>query len=59
MIAEPTFEDFREEWLADVREESHSTTELGHRFAHKIVTQWLDIGEVADDDLILCDGRRS
>ena len=34
---------------------SPSTTELGNRFARKLLTQWLDIGEVSDD-IVYCDG---
>jgi hypothetical protein len=49
------FEDFREQWLEDVQSDNPSTVELGHRFAHKILTQCLDI-ESASDDLIYCDG---
>jgi len=50
-----TFDAFREEWLAEVREGDPSTTELGHRFARKILTQWREI-EDASDDLVYCDG---
>ncbi len=32
-----------------------STVELGRRFAHKLVTQWLNV-EDASDDLVYCDG---
>lgn len=32
-----------------------STTELGHRFARKLLTQWLDV-EDSSDDLVYCDG---
>ncbi len=49
------FEDFREEWLAEVREGSPSTTELGHRFARKILTQWLDIDDDSEN-LVYTDG---
>jgi hypothetical protein len=52
MVAEPSgvsFEAFRDEWLADVIAESPSTTELGRRFAIKIVTQWLDSHEPGTD----------
>jgi len=52
---EVTFEAFREQWLADVREGSPSTTELGHRFARKLLTQWKDIDE-SSDSLLYCDG---
>ncbi len=55
MIVEPTFEAFREEWLVDIREGSPSAMELGHRFAHKVFTQSLDIGDTSDD-LVYCDG---
>lgn len=50
-----SFEEFCEEWLIDIREGNPSTTELGHRFAHKLLSQWLDIGD-ASDDLVYCDG---
>ncbi len=55
MRIDVTFEDYREEWLTDVRAGSPSTTELGHRFARKMLTQWRDIND-ASDDLIYCDG---
>lgn len=50
-----TFEQFQEEWLADVRAGEPSTTQLGHRFARKLLCQWLDI-EDSSDDLVYCDG---
>jgi hypothetical protein len=49
------YDEFREEWLVDVKSGNPSTTELGHRFARKIVTQWLDISEDSDD-ITYCDG---
>jgi hypothetical protein len=49
------FEVFLEEWLADVRAGVLSTTSLGHRFARKLLCQWLDI-EDSLDDLAYCDG---
>jgi hypothetical protein len=49
------FEVYRESWLSDVRADNPSTVDLGHRFAQKLVTQWLDVDESADD-LIYCDG---
>jgi hypothetical protein len=55
VIAGITFEAFREEWLADVRAGGPSTTELGHRFAAKLLTQWLDI-DTSSEDLVYCDG---
>jgi AIPR protein len=50
-----SFDDFREQWLKDVQEGNPSHIELGHRFAHKLFTQWRDISE-ASDDLVYCDG---
>lgn len=52
---ETTFEAFREQWLADVVEGNPSTVELGHRFARKLVKDWLDSDD-ASDDLVYCDG---
>ncbi len=49
------FEAFRQEWLAEIKEGSPSTVELGRRFAFKIVTQWLD-GYEPGTDLVYCDG---
>ncbi len=49
------FEAFRREWLQELREGNPSTSELGRRFAHKLITQWLEI----DDDspeIVDCDG---
>jgi len=46
---------FREEWLREVRVGDPSTTERGHRFARKLVTQWLEIDD-ASEDLVYCDG---
>ncbi len=50
-----SFNDFLNEWLRDIEQDSPSTTELGHRFAHKLITQWLDTDD-AGDDIIYCDG---
>ncbi|MBE0414990.1 MAG: AIPR family protein [Dehalococcoidia bacterium] len=57
MVTEQTvsFEDFRNQWLEDIQSGSPSTVELGRRFAHKLLIQWLDI-ESASDDLVYCDG---
>src|SRR5437868_645873 len=51
-----TFEAFREQWLEDVRAGNPNTTQLGHRFANKLITGWLDISSDAGDDLVYCDG---
>ncbi len=50
-----SFDEFRTAWLEDVRAGSPSNVELGHRFARKLVTQWLDVGDTSDD-LVYCDG---
>jgi hypothetical protein len=50
-----SFEQFREQWLQDVTEGTPSTTELGRRFAFKLVKQWLEADE-GSTDLIFCDG---
>ncbi len=55
MITLIAFEQFREEWLSDVREGNPSTTELGHRFANKLLTQWREVAD-ASDDIVYCDG---
>src|SRR6516165_5118011 len=50
-----SFEDYRSSWLDSVTEGSPTTVQLGHRFAHKIASQWLDV----DDDTLevtYCDG---
>ena len=47
--------EFKEQWLKDVTVGDPSTVELGRRFAHKLVTQWLDVDD-ASDDLVYCDG---
>lgn len=49
------FDAFLKEWLSEIVEGQPSTSELGRRFASKIVTQWLDEAEVGPD-LIFCDG---
>ena len=50
-----SYEQFCEEWLTEIRNESMSSLEKGRRFAIKLITQWLDVtGE--DEDLFVCDG---
>jgi hypothetical protein len=53
--SEVTFDQFRDQWLAEIIDGNPSTVELGNRFARKIVVQWLDIDE-STGDLIYCDG---
>jgi len=40
---QPTFEEFRQQWLEEVEAGNPTSTDLGHRFARKLFTQWLDI----------------
>jgi hypothetical protein len=53
MDEHPPFEEFRDQWLSEVVDGSPNSTELGHRFARKIVRHWLDVD---DSDLVYCDG---
>jgi len=55
MPTDISFDQFRQEWLSEVTEGNPTTVELGHRFAYKLVTQWLEI-EGASEDLVYCDG---
>ena len=50
-----TFDQFSSQWLAEITEGTPSTVELGHRFARKIIVQWLDLDE-STGELIYCDG---
>lgn len=47
---QPSFNEFKEEWLKDITEGNPSTTELGYKFVLKITLQWLDIDENYDTD---------
>ena len=49
------FEDFKAEWLEEIKAENPSTVQLGNRFAKKLILQWLDFSEDTDD-IIFCDG---
>lgn len=50
-----TFKEFEEQWLGDVREGNPSTTQLGNRFAQKILRDWHEIDD-STAEVILCDG---
>lgn len=50
-----TFEDFATQWLEDIKAGNPSTTQLGNRFAQKILRDWHEIDE-ASAEIILCDG---
>ncbi|WP_051335663.1 AIPR family protein [Methylocapsa acidiphila] len=49
------FEEFEEQWLEEIRADNPSTTQLGNRFAQKILRDWHEIDE-ATAEIILCDG---
>ena len=55
MADEVSFEQFRHEWMSDVQAGNPSTVMLGNRFAHKILTQWLDV-DAETEDPVYCDG---
>lgn len=50
-----TFEEFEDQWLQEIRADNPSTTQLGNRFAQKILRDWHEIDE-ATAEIILCDG---
>ncbi len=58
MSDELSFDAFEKEWLVEIQAGNPSTVELGNRFSHKLVTQWLEIGDDngSPDDIIYCDG---
>jgi len=43
MTIEISFEQFKREWMESVQVGNPSTVQLGNRFAHKLITQWLDV----------------
>ncbi|HET9183653.1 MAG TPA: AIPR family protein [Candidatus Angelobacter sp.] len=50
-----SLEDFQKQWLEEILSGNPSTTELGHRFADKILRDWHDI-DSESAELIHCDG---
>lgn len=55
MNTDVTYTDFRDQWLTDILAGKPSTTDKGHRFAHKMLTQWLYLDD-SSDNLYYCDG---
>lgn len=49
------FSDFESQWLNEVVAGNPSTTELGHRFAEKMLRDWQEVDN-ATSEIILCDG---
>ncbi len=50
-----SYEQFREEWLAEINDDNLSPLDKGRRFGSKLITQWLGV-TTDDDDFIICDG---
>jgi hypothetical protein len=50
-----SLEDFEEQWLEEILAGNPSTTQLGHRFAEKMLRDWHEI-DSASAEVILCDG---
>src|SRR5262245_55206348 len=44
-----SFDAFRKQWLEDIRAGNTSPAEQGHRFAHKLFTQWRDLSDFPED----------
>lgn len=55
MPATPDFETFLSSWRESIVADDPSTTELGRRFAQKIVSQWLDAPD-SGLEIVYCDG---
>ena len=49
------YEEFREEWIAEIEEADPSPLEKGRRFAAKLITQWLGV-TTDDENFLVCDG---
>ena len=45
----PSYEDFENQWLDEIKNNALSTVEKGRKFAQKLIIQWLDISEDTDD----------
>ena len=50
-----SYQEWKDQWLAEIEDENLSPLDKGRRFAAKLVTQWLDI-TMDDDDFVICDG---
>ncbi len=50
-----TYEQFREEWVADIEAEGLTPLAKGRRFGAKLISEWLDV-TTEDDDFFVCDG---
>ena len=52
-----SYEQFHDEWLAEIKDQSLSSLQKGRRFAVKLITQWLGVTS-EDEDFFVCDGSR-
>jgi hypothetical protein len=50
-----TFEAFRESWLETILDGDPNTVQRGHRFAEKLIGDWLD-ADTSQLDVVYCDG---
>ncbi len=50
-----SLEEFEHQWIEEIVAGDPSTTQLGHRFAEKILRDWHEI-DAATAEIILCDG---
>ncbi len=50
-----TYQEWKDQWLAEIEADNLSPLDKGRRFAAKLVTQWLHI-TMDDDDFVVCDG---
>ena len=55
MADKVSYEQFRDEWLAEIEEAQQSSLQKGRWFAAKLVTEWLEV-TTDDDDFVVCDG---
>ena len=52
-----SYEQFCQEWLAEIEEPGLLPLDKGRIFATKLITQWLGVTS-DDDDFVICDGAR-
>ena len=55
IVNKVSYQQFCDEWLAEIEAGEPSTLDKGRRFASNLITQWLDI-TTDDDDFVICDG---
>ncbi len=46
MQSQISFDQFKEQWLEDVKAGNPNTVQLGNRFSRKLVSQWLDFARI-------------